>query len=373
MKKMIAAVLCLMLVLIATACADTSNPEQNTSTSEPPETSPAAQLPETADENITLYLGMPDGLKQVETTIPAFAADAMISAISDETGWNLILALPVDEGEIPGSAVVSLSEDSTVYIGPPEIQKDAYHVFDTNELVFTVLNSIAETLTRNGLTAVYFTAPDGIADLDFTEGGITFHFSAATPWDFDAVYADNFKDEGGEVYVTADDSPIIQTAATILMLNLAGFTYAENGKVTNEYAVYYLYNLANLFFADRAEVFPDIISDFDSYIYFPQKEADELLNFAFGGGFSTAELSTDPFADSQLIIYNAEAYFIGLGDVERRVSLTQLESASAYSYLYQYTVSQIAAEDITGTLEINFEPSDNNPIGLSVTSVQITK
>lgn len=131
----------------------------------------------------TLYIGDPDHLKEISIQNAATAKE-LIAALAKETGWNLNLANAPTAGALQNTLTVALAAKSAIYTAPPEPQKDSYHVFDSEDYVLTVLNSVSETLCRNlGLDGVYFTAPDG-GVLSLTNGDYSFCFSNIYPWDY---------------------------------------------------------------------------------------------------------------------------------------------------------------------------------------------
>lgn len=122
-----------------------------------------------------LYIGMGDVWAEVPR---AFSSEPtpiqLIQAISEETEWNLTLAEPaaVVPGEEGASAwlTVAFSKESALWIGPPEPQNEKYFVFDSEDLVFHILDSVQKTLQENlpaldgkGLLMpeIYFRGEDG--------------------------------------------------------------------------------------------------------------------------------------------------------------------------------------------------------------------
>lgn len=175
--------------------------------------------PETAKEAV-LYIGAPDQPKTV--SIPnAGTAEELIGALSKETGWNLSLSLPPAAGELQDTLIIALSADSAIYNTPPEQQKDSYHVFDSEEYVLTVLNSVSETLCRNlDLNGVYFTSPDG-GLLSLENGGYSFCYSNLYCWDY--AFAKNCnqplpEDEIGDIFISPSQLPIIEGTCTLTVM-----------------------------------------------------------------------------------------------------------------------------------------------------------
>lgn len=70
--------------------------------------------------------------------------EGLIRGIADLTGWDLTLAEPVISGK--GGMSVCLSGESTLFVGPPDPQKDEFHMYDAEQLAETLLDSIQKTL-----------------------------------------------------------------------------------------------------------------------------------------------------------------------------------------------------------------------------------
>ena len=75
--------------------------------------------------------------------------DALIQGIADLTGWNLTLAEPVISGK--GGMSVCLSDESALFSGPPDPQKEEFFMFGLDDLAETLLDSIQKTL-QEGFT-----------------------------------------------------------------------------------------------------------------------------------------------------------------------------------------------------------------------------
>lgn len=71
----------------------------------------------------------------------------LIAQLADITGWNLDLADEVTSGK--GGMTVSFAKTSSLFVGPPEEQKEAYFVFDAYQLSSAILDSIKHTLQYN--------------------------------------------------------------------------------------------------------------------------------------------------------------------------------------------------------------------------------
>lgn len=131
-----------------------STQDPSASAGETPETSASTQAKsETAAEDAetktaTLYIGM-DGQFQefpVEYSgelTPLF----LVAQISELTGWNLDLADEITSGK--GGMTVSFAETSSLVSGPPETQNPDFFVYDSHQLVRTILDSVQHTLQYN--------------------------------------------------------------------------------------------------------------------------------------------------------------------------------------------------------------------------------
>lgn len=150
-------------------------------------------------KTVTLAIGRPDALKQVSVSLDAdteVTPDVLLEALAKETGWNLSVATPVTM-DADGNAVVALAEDGSIYGKPPANQKDDYHVYDVDDWIYTVLNSIDATFKANGIAGVRFTAPDG-GDISLTNGDVHFALKNDFVWDYDAAYALNHDEASTE-------------------------------------------------------------------------------------------------------------------------------------------------------------------------------
>ena len=167
-------------------------------------------------ETVQLKIGRSGHLQTVEARVDDVTPDNVIAALAQETGWNLDLAKPVSVDE-NGIATVAFAADSGVYGEPPEEQKDAYHVYDVEDWIYTVFNSVAESLQANGATYVCFTAPDG-GKLVIDNGDIHFYLMPTFRWDYEAAYTTNHvSDDSLGAVVLAPDGP------TMLGVNMISF------------------------------------------------------------------------------------------------------------------------------------------------------
>ena len=76
-------------------------------------------------------------------------AEKLIQGIADLTGWDLTLAEPVISGK--GGMSVCMSSESALFTGPPDPQKEEFHMYDAEQLAETILDSIQKTL-QEGFT-----------------------------------------------------------------------------------------------------------------------------------------------------------------------------------------------------------------------------
>ena len=77
---------------------------------------------------------------------PAQPGD-VIAAIGQLTGWDCTLASPVEQGD--GFVKVCFAQQSALFAGPPEPQKDEFHMYDAGQMCLTFLDSVARTLQAN--------------------------------------------------------------------------------------------------------------------------------------------------------------------------------------------------------------------------------
>ena len=111
----------------------------------------ATESPSEADaptngQTATLYIGTRSaGFGEYPLTYEgALTPELLIGGIEELTGWNLALAEPVTTGK--GGMSVCLSGESALFTGPPDPQKDEFHMFDGSQLAETILDSIQKTL-----------------------------------------------------------------------------------------------------------------------------------------------------------------------------------------------------------------------------------
>lgn len=123
----------------------------------------------------TLYVGTADdtfaSYPAAATALDPAADSAgvvkhLLSELSKLTGWNL------DASEIyvgKDGVTISWADTCALYTGPAEPQKDEFHMYDVNQLTYTLLDSVKRTIQCAFSPAnpdsldVWFTAADGSA------------------------------------------------------------------------------------------------------------------------------------------------------------------------------------------------------------------
>lgn len=97
-----------------------------------------------------------------------------IAALGELTGWNLSLADEVTDGK--GGMTVTSAESCSIFTGPPQQQKEEFHMYSAEQLAATILDSVRQTLLMNYGGAegidIYFCGPDG-GDLVLDNIGVT--------------------------------------------------------------------------------------------------------------------------------------------------------------------------------------------------------
>ena len=117
-----------------------------------PEPTPASaetETPAPERENVaTLYVGTrASGFQEYELRYDGdLTAELLIQGIADLTGWDLTLGAEVTSGK--GGMSVCLADSSALYQGPPEVQKDEFHMYSADQLAETILDSIQKTLQK---------------------------------------------------------------------------------------------------------------------------------------------------------------------------------------------------------------------------------
>lgn len=164
-KRIYWALLISVSALFLSGCAANQTPSKNTTQSDSPsnnsekETKPVMQTesespstPQTQPETespvsngATLYIGYDGSFQEYDLECGDNASpETLIQGIADLTGWDLSLADSVTTGK--GGMTVCFSSQSSLFTGPPEVQKEEFFVYDLSQLASTILGSIQTTL-----------------------------------------------------------------------------------------------------------------------------------------------------------------------------------------------------------------------------------
>ena len=119
----------------------------------------------------TLYMGQAGDFTSYPTYSnldPAEETAALVVHLLTEmnrlTGWNLDVA-EINVGK--DGVTISWAGTSALFVGPPEPQAEAFHVYDASQLAFTLLDSVQYSVQRLFAPKnpesldVYFCGPDG--------------------------------------------------------------------------------------------------------------------------------------------------------------------------------------------------------------------
>ena len=154
MKKL-AILFALALCVALTGCNQPAMPQggELSSPEEAPEvegivTEPDEPASPDNERTATLYIGTKTGgfAEYPMTYEGELTPEKLIQGITDLTGWDLTLAEDVISGK--GGMSVCLSSESSLFTGPPDPQKEEFHVYDVGQLAETILDSIQRTLQK---------------------------------------------------------------------------------------------------------------------------------------------------------------------------------------------------------------------------------
>lgn len=117
----------------------------------PPADESTDPTPAQDEQTATLYIGTKArGFIEYPMTFEGeLTPELLVQGIADLTGWNLTLAEPVISGK--GGMSVCLSNESALFTGPPDPQKEEFFMFGLEDLAETLLDSIQKTL-QEGFT-----------------------------------------------------------------------------------------------------------------------------------------------------------------------------------------------------------------------------
>ena len=96
---------------------------------------------------VTLYIGTDDQFQQYQETyqgplndLGMVPAESVVAEMAELTGWNLDLAGDITTGK--GGITVTFAETCALFSGPPQVQKEEFHVYDSYQLDQTILDSV---------------------------------------------------------------------------------------------------------------------------------------------------------------------------------------------------------------------------------------
>ena len=113
-----------------------------------PSAAPQSAASGAEEAEVLLYIGTGNSYAQYTASVPAPAQPGdVIAAIGQLTGWDCTLAGPVEQGD--GFVKVCFAQQSALFAGPPEPQKDEFHMYDAGQMCLTFLDSVARTLQAN--------------------------------------------------------------------------------------------------------------------------------------------------------------------------------------------------------------------------------
>ena len=133
----------LALGLILSGCS--SSEGQSSQESSSSQTEESSQVTETKVP--TLYIGTYDAEGNGSFQEFPFVSSGevtpenLIAAMGELTGWDLTLSEddPVTTGK--GGMTVSFAPESAIFTGPPEEQKDEFHMYSSDQLCYTSLTA----------------------------------------------------------------------------------------------------------------------------------------------------------------------------------------------------------------------------------------
>ena len=147
-----------------------------------------------AAQAVTLYIGTDDQFQQYQETYQGPLNDqgmvppeGVVAQMAELTGWNLDLAGEITTGK--GGITVTFAETCALFSGPPEVQKEEFHVYDSYQLDQTILDSVKKTLQNWAVVPgkgdpdsvdIYYCGPDG-KDLVLINSGWT--ISSTQPYE----------------------------------------------------------------------------------------------------------------------------------------------------------------------------------------------
>ncbi len=159
--------------------AQTSSATSTATSSAAASVSAASSQSQTTGVAATLYIGTDDTFTQTTRSFAqAPAAAQLISAIEDETGWNLAVSEITTSGR--GGYLIRFSGQSALFTDDTAAVKPAFRMTDQKQRAKTILDSIQKTFQAN-LAAenqgnqtlpIYYAAQNGSA-LTFPDFNVT--------------------------------------------------------------------------------------------------------------------------------------------------------------------------------------------------------
>lgn len=142
--------------------------------SQPISSAPSQASP--GETTFTLYLSL--GGESI-TTFPCTGEATpanILREIESRTGWNLALADEITTGK--GGISVIFSSDCCLFTGPPDLQKEEFRVYGSDQLAFAVLDSVQKSLQHwanpvNPDTVDIYFAMEGDLPLNLPGLGVT--------------------------------------------------------------------------------------------------------------------------------------------------------------------------------------------------------
>ncbi len=208
MKKILVFMLSLMIITF-TACTEESSPDSSSSDSAPSSSSEESVMAEAV-----LYIGMGINFTEyrVDVKDPTDVSE-LIAEMSELTGWDLTLTEAPTSGK--GGVSILFSEESALFTGPPSEQKEQFHVYDSEQLIMTILDSVQKTVQMN-LVDENLALPE--------ELGIYFSLDASTPLYFPEI---NLEIPLTEPYINSEYSQYQSISDTVFYISFLGFFFDE--------------------------------------------------------------------------------------------------------------------------------------------------
>ena len=175
--------------------ASASQPQTQSGSSQTQENGSQADVSQTDPARVvTLYIGTEDQFQQYQETYQGALNDqgmvppeGVVAEMAELTGWNLDLASEITTGK--GGMTVTFASTCALFSGPPEVQKEQFHMYDSYQLDQTILDSVKKTLQNWAVVPgkgdpdsvdIYYCGPDG-KDLVLINSGWT--ISSTQPYE----------------------------------------------------------------------------------------------------------------------------------------------------------------------------------------------